>query len=202
MFGALGQIIFQVLDAPSGFESATTYDYAEHRVVESKPVLQWLADGLERIALEMFFHVSFAAPALQMDTLRSAAGDHQALPLVLGNGTHRGYFVITSITEIQRQLAADGSLIAVGARVGLKEWQPGTELSPFAPPKPVSPPIALAGVTATQPRLSPGAPGLVPSIAYQAPGVSPLLNNLQPRGPGGPDLLPQDVPPATIVRGA
>ncbi len=63
-------------------------------MVEARPRLQWLATELQKISLELGFHVAFVNPATQMNLLRAAAEDHQARALIFGNGVHRGYFVI------------------------------------------------------------------------------------------------------------
>ena len=99
MFALLGEIIFVTLTSFEGFRSSSDYRYAEHQVVEARPRLQWLAQELQKISLEMGFHVAFTNPATQMNQLRAAGEDHQARALVFGNGVHRGYFVIDSIDE-------------------------------------------------------------------------------------------------------
>ena len=98
MFALFGEIPFQVIGSPEVFESSRRFDYAEHRVVEDRPRLQWLAAELESITLAMLFHKSFTDPAAQLAALLAAAGDHQARALVLGNGVFRGFFVVESVT--------------------------------------------------------------------------------------------------------
>src|SRR6202158_4531211 len=97
LFAVLGEIPFQVVGSPEGFESRRAYDFAEHRVVESKPRLQWLGNDLERLKFELRLHSSFTDPAAKLALLRSTAAAHLALPLVFGNGGFRGFFVIESI---------------------------------------------------------------------------------------------------------
>jgi phage protein U len=125
MFALLGEIFFEVLTSFQGFRACSEYSYAEHKVVEAPPRLQWIADGLQHIELEMGFHVAFTSTVLMMLALRTAAEQHQAMPLVFGNGVFRGYFVIESIEETHQQLADDGSYVAISARVELREWAPG-----------------------------------------------------------------------------
>src|SRR5437899_12452161 len=105
MFAVLGEIVFEVLTSPESFQLAAAYSYAEHKVVEAAPRLQWLANELARISLKLRFHVAFTSPKAQMDTLRAAGEDHQARALVFANGVHRGFFVIEQIDETQQQLA-------------------------------------------------------------------------------------------------
>ena len=139
MFALLGEIIFEVLTSPEAFRSTTDYHYAEHKVVEARPRLQWIATELQKVALELGFHVAFTNPATQMNRLRAAAEDHQARALIFGNGVHRGYFVIESIQEAHQQLADDGSFVAISAKVELNEWIPGVDFDPLAPPRRANP---------------------------------------------------------------
>src|SRR5579863_8759919 len=127
MFALFGEIVFAVLGSPDSFASSRRWDYAEHRVVEDRPKLQWLAAGLETIELDFHFHVSFTDPSAQMAALIAAASDHNARPLVFGNGMHRGYFVLTSLQTTARQMSANGNLIALTVRTELKEWAFETE---------------------------------------------------------------------------
>jgi len=215
MFAVLGEIPFELLGSPDGFESNRTWDYAEHRVVEDRPRLQWLADGLETIELAFQFHASFTDPAAQLDALIAAAGDHNARPLVFGNGIHRGYFVVSSILTTSRQMSASGGLIAITVRAELKEWALEAEIDPTAPPVA---PFPLIGIVAAPAGITTG------SIAYtggagvgaavgtsakgyvapliSAPGVSPILSIPGVAGVTSPQLTAGDVPPSVIVRAA
>ena len=143
MFAILGEIIFEVLTSPEAFRSTTEYHYAEHKVVEARPRLQWLATELQKISLELGFHVAFTNPATQLNRLGAAAEDHQARALIFGNGVHRGYFVIEKIEETHQQLADDGSFVAISAKVELNEWIPGVDFDPLAPPRRANPPPGI-----------------------------------------------------------
>jgi phage protein U len=151
MFAILGEIFFETLTSPKAFHSAAAYSYAEHKVVEARPRLQWMANELQKISLDLQFHVAFTNPATQMNLLRAAAEDHQARALIFGNGVHRGYFVIEALEETFQQLADDGSYIAISARVELREWVPGADFDPLAPPRwtTLPPGIVLGTIAAT-----------------------------------------------------
>jgi phage protein U len=200
MFAVLGEILFEVLTSPESFEAAKSYDYAEHKVVEDRPRLQWMADALEELSVDLAFHVAFTNPQTQMNALRAAASDHQARALVFGNGIHRGHYVISEIRETHRQLADDGSLFYVTVKLQLKEWVQGADFDPFAPPKPKVPPPGLvaapAGITTPtpfNPSLPIGPHNLLPESAivtlsslpsstysppgYPNPGVSAGVSN-------------------------
>ena len=205
MFALLGEISFQVIGSPEVFESSRRFDYAEHRVVEDLPRLQWLAAELENITLAMLFHISFTDPAAQLTALLAAANDHQARALVLGNGVFRGYFVVESVATSDIQLGADATPIAIRVRTSLREWVPGSEFDPSAPPRPVTIPLGIAAVAISysSPAAVLGTGAAAASYSaptFNQPGVSPLVDNPLPAGAGGPDLSYTDVPAAAIVR--
>jgi phage protein U len=149
LFALLGEIFFEVLTSPEAFRSTNEYSYAEHKVVEAAPRLQWLANDLQKISLELGFHVAFTDPATQMNLLRTVGEQHQPNPLVFGNGVFRGYFVIESIEETLHQLADDGSYVAISARVELREWIPGAGFDPLAPPRASTPPPGIVDQTSS-----------------------------------------------------
>ena len=134
MFAALGEIQFEVVGSPEGYESAGAYDFSEQRVIESKPRLQWVGDDLERLNFELMWHSSFTNPAVQLALLRATAAQHLALPLVFGNGGFRGFFVIESIKMKSQQLSAGGAPIAIRVALALKEWIADPQLASGARP--------------------------------------------------------------------
>jgi phage protein U len=193
LFAVLGEIQFEVVGSPEGYESTGAYGFDEQRVVESKPRLQWVGDELERLSFELMWHSSFTNPAAQLALLRATAAQHQALPLVFGNGGFRGFFVIESIKMKSQQLSAGGAPIAIRVALALKEWAADSLILPSASPVNL---FSLLGITT-------GAKGSAGSGAGGfAPGVSALLSIPVATGADGPNLEAQDVPAAVIVRSA
>ncbi|MGH7924134.1 MAG: phage tail protein [Candidatus Binatus sp.] len=193
MFAVLGDIPFEVVGSPEGYESAGAYDYPEQRVLESKPRLQWVGDELERLSFELMWHSSFTNPAAQLALLRATAAQHLALPLVFGDGTFRGFFVVESIRVKSKQLSAGGAPIAIGVALELKEWIADSPLLPGS--------LSLAAVSPLGVTTAPtgGAGG---GSSGLTPGVSALLNIQSARGASGPNLEADDVSAAVIVRSA
>jgi phage protein U len=189
LFATLGEIQFEVVGSPEGFESSRGYDFAEHRVIESKPILQWVGNDLERLKFELRLHSSFTDPAAKMALLRSTAAAHQALPLVFGNGGFRGFFVIESIAVRSQQLSAQGAPIAITAALALKEWVAESELLFDAAIIPGFVPLAVTAAA------SGGSPGSIP-------GVTALISVSSASGASGPNLEANDVPISVIVRSA
>ncbi|HTT75612.1 MAG TPA: phage tail protein [Candidatus Binataceae bacterium] len=214
MFATLGEITFEVLTSPVSFESSFRWTYAEHDVVEARPRLQWLSEGLRTIVFDLRFHASFTTPLAQLESLLAVAREHSAQALVLGNGEHLGYFVIVALRVASTQMTAVGDVIAMTVHLELKEWALSSEVDSTVAPQPDFIPIAIVpapegeetsavtysgalGVAAT---IAPATGSYVATVTG-APGVSPLLadpaaSNLQGA------LEPDDVPAATIVRSA
>src|ERR1700749_1556885 len=97
MFATLGAVTFELLGSPYAYEASYRWTYAEHEVVEARPLLQWISEELQIISIDLRFHASFTDPAAQLDSLLATARAHSAQALVLGNGEHQGYFVITAL---------------------------------------------------------------------------------------------------------
>jgi len=191
LFAVLGDVQFEVVGSPEGYESAEAYDFSEQRVIESKPRLQWVGDDLERLSFELMWHSTFTNPAAQLALLRATAAQHLALPLVFGNGGFRGFFVIESIKMKSQQLSAGGAPIAIRVALALKEW--------IADPQLISSAIPVATLSALGiATASSGTAGAGPGESTS--GVSALLNVPSATGTSGPNLEANDVPPAVIVR--
>jgi len=153
----------------------------------------------------MLFHASFTDPAAQLAALLAAAEDDQARALVLGNGVFRGFFVVESVATSDLQLAADATPIAIRVRTSLREWVPGSEFDPSAPPELASVALGIAPVAISYsspvPPLEAGAPAAAYTTPiFTQPGVSVLVDNPLPAGPSSPNLSYTDVPAGAIVR--
>ena len=197
MYAVLGDILFEVVNSPARLESLRRWNYAEHPVIEARPVLQWLANDLEQLDLGMLLHKSVSDPLASLTLLRSAADAHVALPLVLGNGQFIGTYIIESMVVRMEQLSAVGDLIATEVRVRLKEWAIDSLIDPAAPPIPTFVPLALrGGHPSVQITSEAGGSAGLP------PGVSVLLNVPPPSSPTGPNLEADDVPTSVITRSA
>ena len=191
MFAVLGDISFEVVGSPESFESVRAYSFAEHRVVESRPRLQWVGTDLERIKFELMLHSSVSDPAVRLARLRAAAASHLAQPLVFGDGGFRGFFVIESLGVRSQQLSPSGAPIAIRVALALKEWAAGAELNQTGSLFSEFPPLGIATAAA----VTAGSSGA-------KPGVSALLSLPAAGGPGGPNLEPNDVLVGAIVRSA
>ncbi|MCR9267471.1 MAG: phage tail protein [Alphaproteobacteria bacterium] len=122
MFAQLGGIRFSLPAYVTATDAERAQSFAKHERIEGKPVLQAIGTDLEQITLEVTFHVGFSDPELEIVRLRAAADRQEAMPLIYGNGTYRGRYVITRLAEKVRQSDPRGNLIKVTARIELQEW--------------------------------------------------------------------------------
>jgi phage protein U len=172
LFAVLGDIQFEVVGSPEAYESAGTYDFAEQKVIESKPQLQWVGDDLERLKFELMWHASFTNPALQLARLRATAAEHLALPLVFGNGGFRGFFVIESINVKSQQLSASGAPIAIRVALALKEWSTDSILLSGAMPVTAVSPLGIIAASQQEPGGSANllTPGVSAAVIVRSTG--------------------------------
>jgi phage protein U len=182
MFAVLGKdIVFETVGSPRSLRTSRAFSYAKHKIVQARPLLQWVGDDLGELELELIFHVRFTKPLAQLNALYAAAADHQARALVYSNGVHKGYWVITEIEEKPEHLADDGSIIAIEVNVHLQEWV--HVVDPSKPPKPATQPIAVQTVAPSPSSASSIVPGYdplgapvgteaatVPTSLYTSPG--------------------------------
>ncbi len=122
MFASLGEIVFEVLDSPSGYETRRQSFYAMQRVMQAPARLQWTADDPAEILFDIRLHMSFTNPQLQIIALELALADHIARPLVFGNGDIEGFFALAELETGARQMSSAGDLVCAIVRVRLIEW--------------------------------------------------------------------------------
>ena len=154
-FATLGNIVFSTLQSWQTFESKRGFKYAQHDVVEAPPRLQAIARELQELTFTIILHAIMGNPETSQQQLEDAMDAHKAMPLVLGNGTHLGSFVIVELTTTAKKYAADGSIIAIEMRAQLKEYVAGASADPNAPPQPTTTPPALVEADGRRPGSEP-----------------------------------------------
>lgn len=122
MFLLLGDIGLAKLTSPTDMDLRRAYSYPEHLVAEGKPLMQFTGTALDEINLSLLIHADFAVPQTMWDDLTALSDRHDAFPLSQGNGLLLGWFVITEISRTTTVAAADGTLLAIEVKLGLKEY--------------------------------------------------------------------------------
>ena len=135
MYAQLGAIRFKAI-MPTGMDSTHSWSYAEHQVIEGKPLLQHTGSDLDQHNIQVRFHVDYCKPGEELQKLKAEADKHQALPLLFANGTYKGRHVITAIAVTTEVTADDGSLISADVKISLKEFSDPSPLETKKKQKP------------------------------------------------------------------
>lgn len=122
MYAVLGDVEFELITYFDGLDVQFGADFAEHARVGGKPRLQWVGDKLDEVRIQLVFHASYCDPEAEFLKLHGAMRSREARQFVLGNGTYKGWFVITDLAGTSRQTDAKGALIALDANVTLREF--------------------------------------------------------------------------------
>ncbi|MDK9716745.1 MAG: phage tail protein [Trichlorobacter sp.] len=121
-FVMLGTIGYAKLTSPTSMDLTQGWTYAEHQVVEGKPLLQFMGANLDGFSMTFLFHASFCIPQKSYDALVALANAHTAFPLIQGNGRYLGRFVITELSRTAQMAAGDGTLLSIEVKATLKEY--------------------------------------------------------------------------------
>lgn len=122
MFAILGEIEFELLGGLTGMDYRSTADWAEHSLIQGKPLLEWIGEGLDEYSLAITLHASLGDPERRLRELREAKAAHQPLAFVLGSGDYLGAFVLTELSNNVRRTTALGRLHAATMAVTLREY--------------------------------------------------------------------------------
>lgn len=121
MYAVLGEIEFKVLAGFTSLEERLGSDYAEHALIGRKPKLQFVGEKLDEVRGSLRFHHTFCDPGAELARLEQEESKHEPLALVMGNGDHKGHFVITELVIVGKQHNSIGRELAVEVEVTLKQ---------------------------------------------------------------------------------
>lgn len=120
-YAAWGPIAFDLFE-PEALEGNQTYDYAKHEIIEGKPRLHWIGDGLDELTLGLAWSASWCDPDAKLAELQKAAAEHKAHRFVLTNGKSPGRYVITEIGRRIEHTFADGTGWELRTMVKFEEY--------------------------------------------------------------------------------
>ena len=157
-WGALGDIEFDLLMAPSGFSGDEGVVYAQHAVIGGKPHVQFTGKKLRKITLSLAWHqMAMEDIENSFEALRAAMNEQKVMKLVIGQektgSYYAGDFVIEDMPYNVTKYNPDGSILGLELTVNLLEWNTGKPLEPgqHDPPKAVRKPnLASAQKTGVQ----------------------------------------------------
>ena len=106
---ALGMFLFEIGTLPfDELQRKSDWQHARSPRIGARDAAQYVGPGTETISLSGATYAEIAEGRVSLDDLRAMADEGEALPLVAGNGTVYGNFVVTAIDERHAFLMADG----------------------------------------------------------------------------------------------
>jgi len=121
MYAQLGNIQFELLPFQA-LDEKYAYSFAEHQVIEGKPLLQFIGDNLDEANISLRFHFTFCDPEAQFNLLKAEAARHEALPFLFASGKYLGRYIICEINKTTVMTADNGYPLCIEARLQLKEF--------------------------------------------------------------------------------
>jgi len=162
----LGDVAFNLVTYFEGSETRFGAEFAEHKLIDGKPRLQWVGDKLDEINWTLVFHAGFCDPEAELQKLAKLVASHTPAPLHYSNGDYKGTFVPMDCTVTSRQSMRDGTLVWIDATLSLKEY---VEPKALVEQTPSQPPVAAEtrapGGTRKPPRTVKKAPKPRPATA-------------------------------------
>ena len=122
-WGTLGLINFEVTEAPRQFRYQEATEYAQHKRIEGKAMLQRVGEALQSLDLSFRFGYPWCQPDEQLERLQQARIEAEPLPLILGRGRFQGNYVIEDIQVDLQETTEDGLIILMEVSVQLLETQ-------------------------------------------------------------------------------
>lgn len=124
--GTFGPVTFEAAEKKvrtfDEFKRTTSAKYEEHAVIGAKPLLEFLAPGLDAVTFQMVFSAALGLnPAKEAQTLRDIVQKHQYYPLIIGSKS-LGNFVAEQLTETWRHVDNRGNPLHIAMDVTLKEY--------------------------------------------------------------------------------
>lgn len=130
MFAQLGTYKFDGLKAPGSFNETFAVKYGRIPLINGKDDIQPTGEELAEVDLSVQYSAEFCDPATEINALKASARKHEVLPLIMGDGTIVGNFVITNIDTTKERFSPTGKLetarvyVSLLERAGVEEQAP------------------------------------------------------------------------------
>ena len=121
MYAQLGKTLFDGLTSFVSFSSEEEAIIVEHALINRKPKLQGAGLGLKNLSITIFLHAEFCNVKNEIAAFRVSKDSYEILPLLWGDGTLEGSFVIVSMSVKNEQMDNEGNLYAATVNLSLKE---------------------------------------------------------------------------------
>ncbi len=133
MFAILGEIEFEVAGGLTGMDWRSSADWAEHQLIQGKPLLEWIGEGLDEYSLAITLHSSLGDPEKRLRELRQAKANHEPLAFVLGTGDYLGAFVLSELSTTVQRATSGGRLHSATLAMSLREYTGKFTRKPLRP---------------------------------------------------------------------
>lgn len=155
IYAVLGDIEFELLPI-TGLREDHAWNYAEHAVIEGKPLLQYIGYALDETTMTVRLHRRFCDPQAEFAKLKAAADKHLPMVFQVASGEIYGRRVVTRISRTIETTADNGMPISIEAELTLREYYDAAPITTRKiQQKSVAP--ALSGKPAVSvPRPAPG----------------------------------------------
>jgi len=129
--GLYGKIVFGIA-AGQGFlieelRESSRAKFAEHEILNSKPITEFLGLENDNVSLSMNFVVGYTMPPIvAIPLLQGLLRQPKAYPLLVGKrviGSFSSQFVLTEVTCTYKYLTGAGTLMAADIDVSMKEYR-------------------------------------------------------------------------------
>jgi phage protein U len=121
MMMAYGMFVFALGTAPyQELQRQSDWRQAGQGRVGHRPARQFLGPGDDSITLTGTLLPHFTGGQVNLDLLRTMADEGAAWPLIEGNGTYYGLYVIDALNENKSHQMRDGSAQRIGFTLSLQ----------------------------------------------------------------------------------
>ena len=120
-WGTLGDINFEVHEAPHQLGYKEASQFAQQKRIEGKATIQFVGEDLQTLDLTFRFGYPWCQPSAQLQRLQQARRDAKSMPLILGKGRFQGNYVIQDVSVDLEVTTEDGLISLIEVSVSLIE---------------------------------------------------------------------------------
>lgn len=121
MYAQLGSLIFEPLSGFTAFAENEESVIAEYGALKGKPHVDWMAPGARELTIGVKLHQRFIKVKEAREQLRAYKDNGTVIPLLWGNGSLEGRFLIQRLDTIVTESDAYGNVFCVEVGIVLKE---------------------------------------------------------------------------------
>jgi hypothetical protein len=126
--GSLGKVVFEASEKKVrtffDLKRSASARIGTHDLIGKKPILEFVAPGLEQISMNVRLDVSLGLnPANELKTLREMRDKGEIVKFILnGEPVTENYWLIEQISEDHRQIDNKGRLLVADVSITMKEY--------------------------------------------------------------------------------